>query len=164
VGVWDRLAGWMDRRRLSGCACQCWLPTATAPVPLGAASLQGQSDSWDAPALARQRHAAGSGIPGLFAGRRIHVVAAPGAGGGSGAGSSMKLSQTQQMVVGEGGTLARSLGQPDGGGGGSARGATGPSPSPEGGTLLVLLTSSHSGTSGALKFVQASVGRVAVGM
>lgn len=96
--------------------------------------------------LARRRRA--TGAAGLFAGRRIFLVAER---GGSGAVHS-KLAATQQMVAAEGGTLVRSLAHGEGGGRGGA--AATPSPSPEGSTLLVWMIQTKQEALAALKHAQ----------
>jgi hypothetical protein len=97
--------------------------------------------------LARRRHA--TGAAGLFAGRRVYLVAER---GGSKA-AHTKLAAAQQMVAAEGGTIVRSLGQGDGGVRNGAA-ASVPSSSPEGATLLVWMIQTRQEALAALKQAQ----------
>lgn len=104
------------------------------------------------PAAARQRHIAmAAGGPGLFAGRRVFILA-PAAGRPAIASKPPGMvHRVGQMVAAEGGTLARSLRSAAHGEG---RGAASPSPSPEGGTLLLCVASSLDEAKAAIKAAQ----------
>ncbi|KAL4457738.1 hypothetical protein ABPG75_012603 [Micractinium tetrahymenae] len=100
---------------------------------------QGSKEGMHAPARSRQRHHGPDARPGagLFAGRRVHVIAdgSRQSTGGTAGSRGPNSHHIQAMVAAEGGEVARSLGP--------ACGAR--PPSPEGGTLLVFNPTSRPG-------------------